>query len=94
MIETTPRDRAWVAIVDALLEHESIRIKDVREETGISHETAQEALHAAKSVGLFERETDHSHWFKPAVGFGIDDIDDWEYERAIRTLVEEAKQQG
>lgn len=91
MTEPTPRDRAWLAVIDALVANEDIRIADIVEDTGVSRTTAQGVLHVAKDEGLVTRETDQSHWFTPNVG-PLGEVEDPSYRRAIQTLIAEAKE--
>lgn len=91
MTETTPRDRAWMVAIEALRTGDDIRIKDVVNRADVSRQTAQGVMHVALEAGFFARESDQAHWFHPIVG-PLSEVDDWEYQRAIETLIREAKE--
>lgn len=91
MVDKTARDRAWAAILEALLDGRELRIKDVAEEADVSRDTARGALLAAKDEEFVTRESDESHYFAPNIDvIALLGVTDWEYQREIRTIVEEA----
>lgn len=90
MTEQTPRDRAWLAVIDALQKGEELRVIDVADEKNVFRDTARDVLHVAKNKGLFEGPSPEAHWFAPIVGFGLEEVEDPSHRRAIQTPIEEA----
>lgn len=88
MSETTVRDRAWLVVIDALREQESITATDVQDRADVSRPVARGVLHAAEEDGLLTRESERSHTYEPAMWL-IRAVEDPSYRRAVETLIEE-----
>lgn len=85
----TPRDRAWLVIIDALRNGHNVRIEDVAERADVSKGTAQAVVHVARDDDLLVRNAENGHWWQCDIG-PLADTDDDSYKRAIQTLLEES----
>ena len=90
MTEPTPRDRAWLAVINLLGDAAPMQVSQIADSGNVSTDTARAVLHVAEDCDMLERETEQGHTYYPTIG-PLGDVDDPEYRRAIRTLIREAK---
>ncbi|MFC7232968.1 hypothetical protein ACFQMM_23215 [Saliphagus sp. GCM10025308] len=87
--EATPRDRAWLAVIDLLADAHPMTVKDIADGGNVSTDTARAVLHVAEDYGLLTRDKPQAHTYRPNIG-PLAHVDDPEYRRAIATLIGEA----
>jgi predicted transcriptional regulator len=87
----TPRDRAWLAVIDLLVDAQPMKVAQIARGGNISDDTARSVLHVAEEYGLLERDSPQAHTYYSTIG-PLGDVADPEYRRAIRTLIAEANQ--
>jgi hypothetical protein len=90
----TPRDRAWLAVIDLLEDAQPMTVRQIAEGGNVHEDTARAVLHVAESeeYGLLERDSPQAHTYHPTIG-PLGDVADPEYRRAIRTLIAEANRE-
>ena len=91
MTERTARDRAWLEVINALRNHQTLQASGVAERADVSSDTASRVLKVAENNGLIERESEQKHTYWPVIG-PLGDVDDAEYQRLILDLLSEAKE--
>lgn len=91
MVDVTPRDEAWLAIIDALRHGRDTDARTIADNAGVSIQTANRVLRVAENAepALFTRENERDHTFRVAVG-PLADVSDPEYRRLIRTAISES----
>lgn len=92
MSDETPRDRAWLAVIDLLADASSMSVEDISEGGNVHSNTARAVLHVAEDYGVVERETEQGQTYFPVIG-ALGMPEDREYRRAVMTLIAESKQQ-
>lgn len=93
MTDETPRDRAWLAVVDLLADASSIQVDDIAQGGNVHPNTARAVLRVAETYDVLQRESSQAHTYHPTIG-PLAHVDDPSYRRAIQTLIGEAKQAG
>lgn len=86
--EKTARDRAWLAVIDALRNGHDVRTDDIVDDADVSDQTARAVLRVAEDAGLFHRESPRAQTWMVDIG-PLADVDDDGYRRAIQTLIAE-----
>ncbi|WP_207588498.1 hypothetical protein [Halomontanus rarus] len=86
----TARDRTWLVVIDALRDGRDLTTADVVEDADVSDQTARGVLRVAQDEDLLSRESERAQTWHVAIG-PLGEVEDWEYRRAIETLIEEAK---
>jgi DNA-binding IclR family transcriptional regulator len=92
MTEPTSRDRAWLEVIDALRNHQTLQASGVAERAGVSTDTASRVLKVAENDNLIERENENKHTYWPVIG-PLGEVEDAEYQRLILDLLAEANKE-
>lgn len=75
--ERTPRDRAWLDIIqNSLTTGEALTAQDVQERADVGDTTARAVLHGAEDTGLLERDSPQAHTYYPSLAFVMEFEDD------------------
>ena len=90
--KATPRDRAWLAVIDLLGDAHPMTLDDIAQGGNVHENTARAVLHVAEDYDLLERDSPQAHTYHPTIG-PLGDVDDPEYRRAIRTLIAESNRE-
>lgn len=94
-VETTARDRAWLVVINALLNNEDLQTSDITEEADVSADTARAVLGVAESeeVGLFYRDSPRAQTWHSAVA-PVVTLDDYSMQESamplLRQILDEA----
>lgn len=91
MTDETPRDKAWLAVIDFLGDAAPMTVKDITKGANVHENTARAVLHVAEDYDVLERETEQGHTYYPTIG-PLGDVDDPEARRAIRTIIAKSKE--
>jgi hypothetical protein len=89
----TPRDRAWLAVIDLLEGAQDIQVDQIAQGGNVSTDTARAVLRVAEHYDVLERETEQGHTYHPNIG-ALAHVDNPEYRRMIATLIGEANQEN
>lgn len=89
MTDETPRDRAWLAVIDLLVDADPMTTSDIANGGNVSTDTARAVLHVAEDYGVLTRDSPQAHTYHPSIG-ALAHVEDPEYRRAIATLIGEA----
>lgn len=88
-MSTTKRDQVWLAVIDALRNHNPIQTDDITENVDVSAKTARAVLGVAEDEELLRRESPRAQTWYPNIG-PLGEVDDSEYQRLILDLLAES----
>lgn len=87
-VETTPRDRAWIDVIQhSLTTGKAIKSSQIEERTNVSRDTARVVLQAAANAdsSLLDHE-EGEHWYYPRLAF-VTRFEDDDLRRLFRDVI-------